>query len=86
VVAGAEVLELGVAVGHGRVEVPRELPSRLRADLRREWRDDRLGSLVLDGIEHLVCDVVEGLVPGDLLELALAALAHALERRGHPIG
>ena len=48
--------------------------------------EHRLGTVL---VEHLLVgrgDSVDGLVPGDLLELALAALAHALQRRGEAIG
>src|SRR3990172_9412497 len=51
--AGAEVLELGVAVGHGRAEEERELPRREGPGLGREERQDRLRALLLDGVETL---------------------------------
>ena len=48
--------------------------------------EHRLGAVL---VEHLLVglgDGIERLVPGDLLELALAALAHALERHREAVG
>ena len=45
--------------------------------------DDRFGTILGPDALDVVCKHVEGLVPGDFLELSLAALAYALERFGH---
>jgi hypothetical protein len=78
-------LELRVAVGRRKAEVGTQQPSGCRPDLRRQQGEDRLRTLILDGIEHGVGDVGERLVPGDGLELALAAFTHALHRLGDAI-
>ena len=41
---------------------------------------ERFVAILLDGLAKLVGDGLEGLVPGDALESAFAALAHALHR------
>jgi hypothetical protein len=84
--AGAEVLELRVAVGRRQAQMGTQQPRGRGPDLRCQQREDRLRTLLLDGVEHGVGDVGERRVPGDGLELALAALSHALERLGDAVG
>jgi hypothetical protein len=48
--------------------------------------DDRLGALVDGGVDQLVRDLVQGLVPGDALPLAAAPRPDPLERMHHPGG
>ncbi len=83
--AGAEVLELRIAVGGRRPEHVGELTGRKGTHLGCQQREDRFRAVVLDGIEDGVGDVGERLVPGDLLELALAALADPLEGLGDAV-
>lgn len=47
---------------------------------------ERFVAILLDGLAKLVGDGLEGLVPGDALESAFAALAHALHRILQSIG
>ena len=84
--AGAEVVELGAAVGDHGAQRVREDARRRRPHLGRHRDDDRLRPLLLDGVEHRVGDLGERHVPRDRLELALAALAHAPERPRDAIG
>lgn len=55
------------------------------AALRGHQAEDRSWPLLLDGIEHGVTDVGEGLVPGDFLPLAFTALPAPLQRLRHAI-
>src|SRR3972149_5625855 len=72
--AGAEVLELGVAVRARRPQGGGEEAGAASARLRRPEVDYRLRAFFLDGIEHGVGDLGQGLVPGASLPLAPAAL------------
>src|SRR3972149_4160227 len=85
VIPGTPVLELGIAIRQGRADGPEIRPRRGRAGLRCHQRQHRLRPLVLAGVEDRVGDVGERLLPGDRLELAFAALAHALERLRHAV-
>ena len=47
---------------------------------------DGFGAVLRLDLQHLLGDVAQGLVPGDLGPLLLAAHARAHERRAHPVG
>ena len=87
--ARVEVVDLGLDVGGGDAETVEDgagQDHRLRAALaRRADAHDRLGARLLDGVQHGVGDLGQRLVPGDALELALAALARAPQRMEHAL-
>ena len=87
--ARIEVVDLGLDVGGGdaqAVENGAGQDHRLRAALaRRADAHDRLGARLLDGVQHGVGDLGQGFVPGDALELALAALTGAPQRMKHAL-
>ena len=75
---GAVVLEIAAA------EIEQAPPGAAGVDERLLARAvlpvERFVAVLLDGLAELVGDGLEGLVPGDALETAFAALAHALHR------
>ena len=81
---GAVVLEIAAA------EIEQAPPGAAGVDERLLARAvlpvERFVAVLLDGLAELVGDGLEGLVPGDALETAFAALADALHRVLEPVG
>jgi hypothetical protein len=85
---GAEVVDLRLQVGHLEAELSGEVAPQdlLRAALaRRADVVERARSLLLDGVEDGVGDVVAGGLPRHALPLPLAARAHAPHRVEDPL-
>src|SRR3990170_642999 len=83
--AGTEVLELRVTVGGERTDGSRAGPRRPGTRLRCKGDDNGRRPLLFHSIEHGVADLGQGLIPGDLLPLPLAAFAGALQWAGDTI-
>jgi hypothetical protein len=81
--AGAEVVDLGLDIG---VEGAQRVHQAAVHQAGQEPAvggsadvDDGLGAFLFDGVQHVIGDTREGVVPGDALPLALASLAGALQ-------
>ena len=81
------VADSAVAAGVGAAEQVRELVVQVRLGAVRAFEEaESLGAVLVAQLGQALGHLVERLVPGDLLPLALAALTRALERSLQAVG